>query len=190
MAGNGQRGAGRIVKPIKDRVMNMVARAVVQLVNEATKLQEVQLAIQDEEVRDECERMQQYGFSSKPLPGAEAVVIFVGGNRDHPLVTNVDDRRYRPKFLQDGEVVVYNHTGDYVHIKANGNIEVVAATEVTITCPLVTMTGNLRVEGDITDRYTTDATTMHGVREVYNTHQHTEQGDGALVSTTNQPLPV
>lgn len=181
-ANRGVRGMNRMLKPVKNRVANMVARAVVKLVTEATKLQSVQLEIQDNEIRGNVERFQQYGFSSKPLAGAEAVVVFVGGGRDHALVTNVDDRRYRPKFLVDGEAVVYNHQGDYVHVKADGTIKVVAATRVDIECPLVRMSGDLEVKGDITDRYEEQNGTIHGMRTIYNHHTHNE-----TQTVTNEP---
>ena len=103
----------------------MVARGVVSLVNDGLKLQGVQLAILDGEIR-EAERFQQYGFTSVPLPGAEAVVVFVGGRRDHGLVVAVDDRRYRKKGLLPGEVALYNQGGLSIVLRTTG-IEINAA---------------------------------------------------------------
>ena len=92
----------KMLAPLRTRVANLVARAVVQLVNDGTKLQVVQLEVLEGETRDGCERFQEYGFTSVPLAGSEAVVLFVGGRRDHPLVVAVDDRRYRKKNLAAG----------------------------------------------------------------------------------------
>ncbi|WP_431477838.1 phage baseplate assembly protein domain-containing protein [Massilia eburnea] len=56
------------------------------------------------------------GFTSVPKPGAEGVVVFVGGNRDHGLVIAVEDRRFRLKGLASGEVAIYDDQGQKVHL--------------------------------------------------------------------------
>jgi phage baseplate assembly protein V len=113
----------RLLRPLQVRVANSIARAVVQLVDDSTKLQLVQLGVLAGEVLDDAERFQEYGFTSVPLPGAEAVVIFPNGDRAHPLVVAVDDRRYRPSGGAPGEVTVYNHAGATIRLLANGDIE-------------------------------------------------------------------
>lgn len=119
MSSDGIRG---LLRPLAVRVANSIARAVVQLVDDATGLQGLQLGVLDGEDLDECERFQEYGFYSVPLVGAEAVVVFPNGDRGHPLVVAVDDRRYRPTGGDAGEVCVYNHTGANVKITAAGDI--------------------------------------------------------------------
>jgi phage baseplate assembly protein V len=109
----------RLLAPLRIRIANMVARAVVQLVNDGAKLQVLQLGVLEGETREGCERFQEYGFTSVPLAGAEAVVLFVGGRRDHGLVVAVDDRRYRKKDLQPGEVALYHHAGPFVLLKSD-----------------------------------------------------------------------
>jgi phage baseplate assembly protein V len=116
----------KMLRPIQTRVTNLVARAVVQLVDDGRKLQLVQLGVGPDETRAGVERFQEYGFTSVPLPGSEAVVLFVGGHRDHGLVVAVDDRRYRMKDLQPGDVALYNAAGAFVLLKADGSIEVTA----------------------------------------------------------------
>lgn len=118
----------RLLAPLKTRIANMVARAVVQLANDAGGLQVVQLSVLEDETRDGCERFQQYGLTSVPFAGAEAVVLFVGGRRDHPLVVAVDDRRYRKKDLQPGEVALYSAAGQWVLLKADGTIDLGGGT--------------------------------------------------------------
>lgn len=116
----------KLLKPLQTRVANMVARAVVQLVDDGTKLQRLQLVVLDGETRSGLERFQEYGLTSVPMAGAEAVVVFVGGRRDHGLVVGVDDRRYRPTGLAPGEVALYHKDGAQVLLKADGSIEVTA----------------------------------------------------------------
>ncbi len=118
----------RLLAPLRNRIANMVARAVVQLVADGGKLQALQLVVGADETRDGCERFQEYGFTSMPLAGAEAVVLFVGGRRDHGLVVAVDDRRHRMAGLEAGEVALYTNAGQSIVLKADGSIEIGGGT--------------------------------------------------------------
>src|SRR5262245_14541517 len=78
------------------------------------------------------ERMQAFGFSSSPLPrdeqqqsqsggsgtggdgeqmkgpAAEGIALFLGGQRNHPVIIALDDRRHRPMGLKPGENAQYD----------------------------------------------------------------------------------
>jgi phage baseplate assembly protein V len=116
-----------LLRPLQMRIANLAARAVVQLVNDALKLQTVQLGVLAGEDIDDAEHFQAYGFSSVPLAGAEAVVLFPGGDRGHPLVVAVADRRHRPTDGQPGEVVMYSDEGDQIRL-ARGNVIALSTT--------------------------------------------------------------
>lgn len=143
-------GLTRWIAPLKNRVANMVARAVVSAIDDSKKIQLVQLDLLEGETRNEVERFQNYGFTSKPRSGAEAVVLFVGGRRDHGLAIVVDDRRYRFINLSDGEVAVYNDTGARIVFKANGDIELVPkpGQKVKVSSD-VEVTGTLTASTDV-----------------------------------------
>ena len=110
------REIGHLLRPIANRVANAVARGVVQLVDDAKKLQMLQLGVLEGEDVPDCEHHQPYGFSSVPLVGAEAVAVFPNGDRSHPLVVAVSDRRYRPRGREAGEVCLYTDEGDVVRL--------------------------------------------------------------------------
>jgi phage baseplate assembly protein V len=167
--------------PIARRVRLMVGRAVVKLVSDAGALQELQLQLLADEVRSRAERFQNYGFTSVPLPGAEAVAVSVGGSRSHVVVVAVDDRRYRLKDLQPGEVAIYTDQGDRIVLKRDGQIEVVASTRVRIECPRVECSGDLHVEGSVTcDQNVSDVNgSMQEMRDIYNSHTHGGVDPGA-----------
>lgn len=127
-----------------------------------------------------AELAQHYGFGSAPLPGAEYVVIPIGGNSSHCVVVASEDGRYRLQ-LKDGEVSLYTDEGDYVHMKRGRVIEVVTdellfnvKNKVRIETPLVEMSGNLHVEGSINaDGEIEDHTrSMKADRDLYNVHDH------------------
>ncbi len=103
----------RSIAPLVRRLRIMVNRAVINVVNDALKIQGLQLTLLAGEVAD-VERVQEYGFTSVPLPGAEAVTLAVGGRRAHTVVIATDDRRYRLKELAPGEVALYDDQGQKV----------------------------------------------------------------------------
>lgn len=140
----------RLLRPLAVRVANIVGRATVDKADDAKDVQELQLELLEGEVRDEVERFGEYGFTSVPLEGAEAVVVFVGGRRDHGLAIGVEDRRYRIRNLKSGEVAVYNHTGARIVFKENGDVEVTpkAGQKLKIASD-VEVTGTLTASVDV-----------------------------------------
>jgi len=101
-----------------------VARGVLRVVDDRGNMQRVQVSLLDGELADGAERMQNYGFTSVPEPGAEATVVFVCADRSHPVVIVSDDRRVRMHGLQPGEVAVYHKNGDHILFKNGNEIEV------------------------------------------------------------------
>lgn len=136
----------KALAPARRAIANMVGRAVLQAIKDDAKMQELQISLLTDEVRQRAERFQNYGFTSVPLPGAEAVALFPGGDRSAPIVIVVDDRRYRKKNMKAGEVAVYNDKGDYVLFKDDRTIEVVAGTEVKVTAPTITANASTKVQ--------------------------------------------
>ena len=127
----------RFIAPLARRVDNMVARAVVRVMSDETKLQSMQAEILKGEVRDNIERFQEYGFTSVPQDGAEAVVVFAGGDRSHGLIIAVDDRRYRMKKMAKGEVAIYTDEGDHIHFKRDRKIKVLAGARIDAEAPII-----------------------------------------------------
>lgn len=167
---------------MRNRMALMISRAVLLLVNDGLKLQGLQVSLLADEVRDDVERFQNYGFTSHPHPGAEAIAACVQGSRDHVVVLAVDDRRYRLQGLQAGEVAIYTDEGDKIVLKRGGVVELTAATKVRVVAPLVEMTGALQVAGNVTSGGAITAAgnvadqggakTMAGMRANYNAHKH------------------
>lgn len=134
-----------MLRPIATRVANSIARGVVQLVDDSTKLQLVQLGILAEETVDAGEHFQPYGLSSVPLPGAEHVTLFPGGDRAHPIVIVVSDRRYRPTGGDPGLVALYNHVGARVLLLPDGTVEIRSASGAATKLPTLADYEALRV---------------------------------------------
>lgn len=185
----------RFIAPIVRRVMLTVGRATLGPVDDAGGLQRSQVTMLAGETRDGVERVQPFGFSSVPFPGADCLVVCVGGNRDHPVIIGVDDRRHRPTDQAPGSVVIYSHqTGHRITLKADRTIEIEgdiltlkADTKIRLESPVVELTGGittagggalavtasaLAVSGDVQDRSGAGGMTMAGMRDDYNAHHH------------------
>lgn len=129
-------GLQRFLQPLEGRVRGMVGRAIVRLVDDATRAQSVQVELLEGETQDAVERYQDYGFTSVPHPGAEAVAVAVGGLRSHMIVIKVEDRRYRLTGLEQGEVALFDDLGQVIKL-GRERIEIVSETEVKVTAPKV-----------------------------------------------------
>lgn len=166
----------RILGPIRRRLAHLVARAVVTLVNDAAKMQTLQLGLLADEALDGAEHWQPYGFTYKPHVGAEALVLAVGGHRAHSVVIACADRRYRLTSLEDGEVALYTDEGDKVHLKRGRVIEVVtetlnisASTAVNFDTPVINTTGRIVSAGD---------QVANGISQISHVHGGVEPGAG------------
>lgn len=96
---------------------------------------------------DRIKRVHNYGFMSHPLPDAKAYNLYIGGVTARGITVNVEDERYQID-LQPGEVAMLDDKGNIIHqteqgIKiyaANGNVDIIAASEVNIKAPQVNVT--------------------------------------------------
>lgn len=137
------------LRPLANRVRNLLARAVVQLVDDGKKLQMMQIGVLADEDVPDAEHHQPYGFSSVPLAGAEVVVGFPYGDREHPLAVVVSDRRYRPTGGQGGEVCLYTDEGDIIRL-GRGHI-ISLATSGQVRLGSAGASGAVVVEAALTD---------------------------------------
>ncbi len=137
------RTMNRLLAPLARRVRLMVGRGVLALVNDGLKMQGVQVQLLAGEVRD-LERFQDYGFTSVPHGGAEVAAMFIDGDRNHGIAIRIDDRRYRVKGLQAGEVAIYTDEGDKIVFKRGRVVEITAGTKVRMVTPLLECTGDIK----------------------------------------------
>lgn len=100
------------MKRLGTRILMMLARGIVRLVDDNRGTQRLQLSLLADEVKSNVEKLEPYGFTSFPLIGAETLTAFIGGNRDHAVALMAHDRRYRPRNGQPGDVVLYHHSDD------------------------------------------------------------------------------
>lgn len=170
----------RVVSPIWRRVLLTIGRGLVRAADDSPGVQELQLSLMRGEERSRIERFGSLGVTSVPMAGAEAVVVFVGGNRDHGVVVAVEDRSYRPKGLKGGETAVYDATKSQVYLRADGRIVLQPSSGA------VEVHGDLEVSGDVRDRESAGGKSMQEMRDIYDLHVHPDPQGG----TSGPPTPT
>jgi hypothetical protein len=120
------------------RVMHIATRLTLNKANSNPMMQEMNFDGMAKEGRKIVEQMQSFGMSATPLPrdeqdgqgglgsmlsnikgkAAEGIALFLGGQRNHPVVIGVDDRRHRPMGLKPGESFQYDQQGQGTLIRA------------------------------------------------------------------------
>ncbi|MGV3581914.1 MAG: phage baseplate assembly protein domain-containing protein [Methylophilus sp.] len=104
-----------MIGQIWNRLQLMVAQGAGVLIG----THKIQIKVLDNEVLDNVDRIQPYGFSYKPKSGCQAYTVFPSGDRSHGLCIVQGDRRYTLDLL-DGEVALHDDQGQKVHLKRDG----------------------------------------------------------------------
>ncbi|WP_143188236.1 phage baseplate assembly protein V, partial [Citrobacter freundii] len=90
---------GRKLEGIGRRLRLLVDRAVVRIVTDSLGRQNLQIQSLADSTNDDVERFQNYGLTSVPPVGSEALILAVGGRREGLVAIAVEDKRCRPKGL-------------------------------------------------------------------------------------------
>lgn len=160
------------IRPLARRIRLMAGRAVVHLVNDALKVQGMQIGVLADETAN-VQRFQEYGFTSNPLAGAEAVMLCMAGVRSHGIVIATEDGRYRLKNLAPGEVALYTDEGDTIIFKrgkeiditSGGKVKVNAQDEVDVAAPNVKITAPTKITADTPELHCTGKITAADIIE-------------------------
>lgn len=123
----------RILNPIRRKIHMLIGRSILAYVDNSAKTQKLQLKLLHNEIATDLERFEEYGLTTYPFTDSEALGLFLSGNREHGVVICVHDKRYRPLYLQEGEIVLYtdedqdspNHR---IHFKRSREIEMKCET--------------------------------------------------------------
>jgi len=121
----------------------------------------VQLKLATGIVNDRIKRVHNYGFMSRPVPGAKAYTLFVGGDTSRGIAVCIEDERYQMG-LEPGDVAILDDKGSFVHLTKDGinvftnkNITVNAGENISVTCKdatinadKTTINGETEIKGD------------------------------------------
>lgn len=194
------------INDLYKRMMLVIGRAQVQIVDDTQNVQSVQLEINVGETRDKTFNFQHFGFSSNLPPLTDCAVVFLGGDRNQGVIIGSNNAKFRFKNLASGETVIYDAFGKSILlgesgivVNANGqpvainnaaavtvnctSVHIVSAGDVIIDAPL------LKVSGDIVDNYAINTDNASSMRSKYNAHKHPGvTAGGASTATTDTPM--
>jgi phage gp45-like len=135
--------------------------------------QTVQVQVLEGEVL-KAQRVEPYGFSYRPKAGAQAYLVFPGGDRAMGLALVVGDKRYQMD-LAEGEVALHDDEGNFVKLGRGGVAMVKAAGQIVLDAPTVLVTGAVTMQ---TGLAVAGALTNNGVG-VGNGHRHSGVATGS-----------
>ena len=119
---------------------------------------------------DDREYMDHYGFTSRPLPGAQAIAI---GEGNLVYVIATEDTRYRPQ-IASGDACLYDYRGNRIWCEASG-ISETSPVEISETAPVISETAStsitnaapeINIEGSATVTVTAPDVNIEGSTEV------------------------
>ncbi|GAA5102797.1 phage baseplate assembly protein V [Wohlfahrtiimonas larvae] len=115
---------GRRIKGIAQGVSQSARnafRGVLSATNSAQSYQSAQVEGLDEEVIQDAELYQHFGFTSNPPAGTKAIVIPLHGLTSHSVIIATENGNFRVQALKSGEVCLYNQSGASITLK-NGRV--------------------------------------------------------------------
>jgi phage baseplate assembly protein V len=121
------------------RLQLVIGRGRIRVIDDSTPAQTLQVQLGADETKDGLPRVAEYGFTSNPPPGTDAVVIFLAGERTNGVVVGTNNQQFRLRNLATGEVALYDNRGRFVllseagiHVQGNAD-PILAETTSTIT---------------------------------------------------------
>lgn len=108
------------VERIWRRVLLLVGRGRVTLVDDSGAVQFMQARLDSSSLKDGIPRLAEYGFQSNPPVGSDVTVLFMAGNRSDGVVIACGHQTYRMRGLADGEVAISDDKGQHVYLSAAG----------------------------------------------------------------------
>ncbi len=164
------------------RLQMMLARAVVSMVSDQGRHQILQLKLLDGELKDGVEYIEPYGFTSLAPAGArEALALFFDGDRSHGVAICVANRQYRLTGLKDGEVALYDRSGQKI-VLGKEDIVLYSPSKVRIETP------RLECTGEIVDQCQSGGASMSAMRAIYNQHTHVQNAQSNITAAPSQQL--
>ncbi|HGY4723279.1 TPA: phage baseplate assembly protein V [Citrobacter amalonaticus] len=116
---------GRQMAALGRRIRLLADRALVRIISDDMNRQNLQVQTLADATNDDVERFQNYGLTSVPPAGSEAIVLAIGGQRENLVAVVVEDKRCRPRNLEPGEVRLYHADGlSFISLKKDGVIQV------------------------------------------------------------------
>lgn len=109
---------------VLDKARGMIRRGLLQL---ASGTGAIQVEGYDDEVYSRVEHWNSWGIESRPPPGADVLLVLVGGDGSQPIAIAMSHRAHRPTGLNEGDAALYGSKSGsdqaVVHARADGSID-------------------------------------------------------------------
>jgi phage baseplate assembly protein V len=207
---------------MNDRVHNLVAVGRVSVANDGEDLQQLQITEKAygkgfaDRILDKVPRLTEFGFTSLPPIGSEAVMLRRNGDRGLSMVISTSHRPSRPKGLQPGDTALYDVRGAFVKLTDDGllidcaglparitnatTVTIEASDKIHLEAPTVEIQGNATISGtlvvdgaiaskaEVTARQDGVAANLGQLRDAYVGHHHGGVDTGSGVSGLSDHL--
>ncbi|NID15376.1 phage baseplate assembly protein V [Luteibacter yeojuensis] len=157
---------------VRRAVQALAGRGRITVSDDTGPAQRLQVKLGPLEVRDTTPRLAEFGFSSRPPAGTDAVLLFLSGDRSNGVVIATGHQASRPRSLEEGETIVYDLFGKFIRLTKDGGIvieangspvtvnnaaEVVvhASARVLLDTPMVKTTGSVVVGNGASGSFST-----------------------------------
>ena len=172
-------------REVAARLLNVIKLARVTMVDDSRTAQTVQVKLPtvgpDGNPLAAYPRFSDYGFTSSPPVGSEAVVASLWGDRTHGMVVATNHQASRPTGLSADDTMLYTARGQRVWLAAGKMIVDGGGLEIVVqNFSSCTVNGDLNVTGDVIANSATAPVSL-------TRHLHPLQGPG--VPQTGAPLP-
>lgn len=134
----------RLIKPRDDRLNNL-SRLGKVLMMKAGNTQSAQVQTANNEIADNVKFIEAYGFTAKPKQNSECILLNIQGNPGNVVALVIGNRELRFKKLNDGEVAMYDDSGNLLHFKNGGIIDFKAPATMNQTAQTINVSGTTAV---------------------------------------------
>ncbi len=107
----------RFLTPILARIRRVILGAKIESTDDATPLQQMKVQTLGRAVYDKVEVFGQFGFTSRPPNGSDAIIVERNGKY---IVIAVGDRQHRIRNIESGDSVVYDVRGQTIILNKSG----------------------------------------------------------------------
>ena len=128
----------------QEQLAGLIRFGMVNLV-EKGQTQHCQVKTAAGEILNDVAFLEPYGFTAKPKKKSETLIFNVNGNKFNNVVLNIGSRELRFKELSDGEVAMYDDSGNLLHFKNGGIIDLKAPATMNQTAQTINISGTTAV---------------------------------------------
>ena len=165
------------IQRLYQRILHAIGRGRITTGNDTGGVQVQQVRLGPDEIKDGVPRLAEFGLTSMPPVGSDAVLVFIGGE------TMLYSQDGKSVYITAAGGIIVEAKGQAVTVNNATTVTINAATKVRMVTPL------LEVTGDIIDNAGTNTNNLAQMRAIFNAHKHTVSNIAAGSSSVNSNNP-